>query len=62
MCHESKVEEFTKALRHNLENAFGNCDSPDASGKMINEFHYNRICDMFEDHGGEVLIGNPNTF
>lgn len=29
---------------------------------MINEFHYNRICDMFGDHGGEVRIGNPNTF
>jgi aldehyde dehydrogenase (NAD+) len=29
---------------------------------MINEFHYNRICDLFENHGGEIVIGNKNTF
>jgi aldehyde dehydrogenase (NAD+) len=62
MCHESKVEEFIASLKNNLENAYGNCEKPDDSGKMINEFHYNRLCDMFENHGGEVVIGNPKTF
>ena len=62
LCHESKVDEFIESLKSNLENAYGNCETPADSGKIINEFHYNRICDLFKDHDGEVLIGNPNTF
>lgn len=62
MCHESKVDEFIASMKENLETAYGNCESPESSGKMVNEFHYNRICDMFDDHGGEIILGNPNTF
>ena len=40
---------------------FQNGENPATSGKIINEFHYNRICDLFKDHGGEVVMGNPNA-
>jgi aldehyde dehydrogenase (NAD+) len=28
---------------------------------MINEFHYNRVCDLLKDHGGEVVMGNKDA-
>ena len=31
------------------------------SGHVINEFHYNRLCDLFKDHGGEVVMGNSQA-
>jgi len=40
---------------------FQNGENPATTGKIINEFHYNRICDLFKDHGGEVVMGNPNA-
>ena len=40
---------------------FNNCETPAESGKIINEFHYKRLCDLFKDHGGEVVIGNQNA-
>ena len=30
-------------------------------GKIINEFHYKRLCGLFADHGGEVVVGNANA-
>ena len=62
MCHESKVDEFIESLKFNLKNAYGNCETPADSGKIVNEFHYNRLCDLFKDHGGEIVIGNQNTY
>ena len=31
------------------------------SGHVINEFHYNRLCDLLKDCGGEVVMGNANA-
>lgn len=45
---------------------YKNCDLPHDSGKIVNEFHYNRICDLLnpEDLGPDHVFrfGNPNTF
>ena len=30
-------------------------------GKVVSAFHYERLCSMLEDHGGEVIVGNPNA-
>ncbi len=30
-------------------------------GKVVSEFHHNRLCDMLKDHQGHVIIGNPNA-
>jgi len=27
----------------------------------VNEVHYNRVCDLLKDHGGEIVIGNKNA-
>jgi aldehyde dehydrogenase (NAD+) len=31
-------------------------------GKVINDFHTNRLCELLRDHKGSVLIGNPNAY
>jgi aldehyde dehydrogenase (NAD+) len=28
---------------------------------MINEFHYNRVCELLKTCGGDVVFGNPNA-
>lgn len=30
-------------------------------GKVVNEFHHNRLCALLENHGGNVVIGNENA-
>ena len=30
-------------------------------GKVINDFHHNRLCALLENHGGNVAIGNGNA-
>lgn len=30
-------------------------------GKIINSFHYKRLCAMLEDHDGQVIFGNGNA-
>ena len=59
--HESKSAELVECLREYIKDGFNNGDTPKDSGKVINEFHYNRICDLLQDHGGEIVIGNKNT-
>ena len=31
------------------------------SGRIVNQFHMDRLCKLFADHGGEVVMGNPNA-
>ena len=38
-----------------------NNNANNESGKIISEFHYNRLCSLMEDHGGKVLMGNANA-
>ena len=33
----------------------------DLLGKAINDFHHERICALFKDHKGTVIIGNANA-
>jgi aldehyde dehydrogenase (NAD+) len=33
----------------------------DHLGKAVNDFHHDRICALFKDHGGQVLFGNENA-
>lgn len=30
-------------------------------GKVINDFHLNRLCDLLKDHQGRVVVGNANA-
>jgi aldehyde dehydrogenase (NAD+) len=50
-----------EALNDQILNGYDDCKTPADSGKMVNEFHYKRICEMLKDHGGEMIHGNPNA-
>lgn len=41
-----------EALKENITGAYKDCETPEDSGKIVNEFHYRRICGLLEDHGG----------
>ena len=30
-------------------------------GRVVNEFHHNRLCGLLKNHQGNVLIGNANA-
>lgn len=61
MCHESKVNSFVDALKQSIRDGYNDCETPEDSGKIINEFHYTRLCNLLKDHGGEVVYGNANA-
>lgn len=31
-------------------------------GRVVNDFHKNRLCELLRDHQGNVVIGNPNAY
>ena len=61
LCHESKVDEFMKELAAQYQHGY-NCNDNMESGKIINSFHYKRLCGLLEDHGGEVIFGNGEAY
>jgi len=60
MIHESKVESFMTALAAQFKKGYNNNENME-TGKIINSFHYKRLCAMLDDHGGEVIFGNGNA-
>lgn len=34
----------------------------DDMGKVINDFHYGRLCELLKDHQGTVVYGNGNAY
>jgi len=40
---------------------FANGEVVAESGQVVNDVHYKRLCDLFKDHGGEVVLGNENA-
>ena len=61
MCHESKLNIFKDAFEKQLKVGYNNCETPEESGKIVNEFHYKRLCGLLENHQGDVIIGNANA-
>jgi aldehyde dehydrogenase (NAD+) len=33
----------------------------DDMGRVINDFHHNRVCELLRDHQGTVIAGNANA-
>lgn len=31
-------------------------------GRIVNEFHHNRLCELLREHRGNVVIGNPEAY
>ena len=61
LCHESKVDAFIEKAREVITQQYQNMRDMSICGKVVNEFHYKRLCALTADHGGQVVIGNPNA-
>ena len=62
LCHESKLEDFVAAFKKQLKVGYDGGKNIEGSGKIISAFHFKRLCGLLEDHGGKVLIGNPEAY
>ena len=58
---ENKYSILVELLKKNLDKMYNGGKSMQDRGKIINYGHYKRICSLMEDHGGEVIFGNPNS-
>lgn len=61
MVHNKVYEQTTKLIESNIKIQYKNGANSEDCGKVINEFHHNRLCDLFKDHGGVVAVGNPKA-
>ena len=50
-----------KHLGVQLKVGYNNGDTPQDSGKIVNSAHYERLCSLLEDHGGDVVYGNKHA-
>jgi len=48
-------------MKREIKNTYANGEGVEDNGQPINQFHYNRICGLLKDHGGEVVHGNENA-
>lgn len=60
LCHESKVDSFMSTLASHFKQGY-NANANLETGKIINQFHYKRLCALLDNHGGEVIFGNGNA-
>lgn len=54
--HESNKSEFLEHLIAGLKG-----DLPFLGKKVVSRLHYERICRLLKDHGGEVVFGNGDA-
>lgn len=62
LCHKSKLKQFVDKVKTFLAENYKDCKTPEWSGKMVNEYHYKRVCALLKDHGGQILYGNGNAY
>ena len=48
-------------MKREIGHAYGGGEGVEDNGQPINQFHYNRICGLLKDHGGEVVQGNERA-
>lgn len=61
LCEHSLVQDLIKQLKKQIEKQTKEGSNHENNGKVINEFHQNRLCKLLSDHGGTVVIGNENA-
>lgn len=57
--HESKVKEFIEAVQDRWKQMFGEGkpEGTELQGKMINDFHCNRVSKLIDSAGGTLVCG-----
>lgn len=57
--HETKVKEFVKGIKEEFNSMYGEKkpEGDEMQGKMINDFHYERVCKLIDGAGGTKICG-----
>lgn len=55
------VSKFVEELKAKVLLLHNNGKNKELLGNAINDFHHERICALFKDHQGTVIIGNSNA-
>jgi aldehyde dehydrogenase (NAD+) len=55
------VGKFVDELKTKMKTLHNDGKSIDLLGNAINDFHHERLCALFKDHQGTVVIGNVNA-
>jgi aldehyde dehydrogenase (NAD+) len=61
LLENSLMTKFLEHLEAALELYYKNGEVKDILGKVINDFHNDRLCALMKDHGGTVVCGNANA-
>ena len=62
LVHSSKVEKLTNALSKYIKEFWDEGKNLADMGRVVNEFHHNRLCDLLKDQKAAIIIGNSNAF
>jgi aldehyde dehydrogenase (NAD+) len=61
LVHYSKTDKFINAMNKCIKEFWSEGKNVNDMGRVINDFHKNRLCELLRDHKGNVVIGNPNA-
>ena len=56
------IDKFLPLLRKYINEFWADGKNVEDMGRVVNEFHTNRICGLMRNHGGQVVVGSANGF
>lgn len=62
LVHHTKLQKFIDAMKKYVTEFWQEGRNEGDMGKVINDFHKNRLCELLRDHRGNVVIGNANAY
>jgi aldehyde dehydrogenase (NAD+) len=52
---------FIKILQKQISDLWAAGTNVNDLGRIVNDFHMQRLCELMKDHEGNVIMGNPNA-
>ena len=49
-------------LRKYINEFYADGKNVEDMGRIVNDFHKNRVVALMRNHGGQVVVGNANSF
>jgi acyl-CoA reductase-like NAD-dependent aldehyde dehydrogenase len=62
LVHQSKVDRLIPLLTKFITEFYADGRNVEDMGKVINDFHHGRLCELLRDHNGNVVYGNGNAY
>ena len=55
------LDEFLEKMKTEITDGINDMKDISPCGKVVSKTHYERLCSMLADHGGDVVHGNANA-